>query len=110
MAYEWMIYGAYGKLSLDTHGHPDYIDNGRILTADRDLFKERQVISIHLLEFFERIHSIMDLAMVMTSNILQENVQDFDEVKQNLQNLLKDDQFLKLGLINTKQRLEQILK
>ncbi len=105
-----LIYGMYGKLSPNVHVLPDYTDMGRVLVSEEKPFTERKVMSKYLLEYLGMLHTIIDIGMVVTLNILKDNVQNFSEVRDNLTVMLKDQQFLSLGLQYTPKRIETLLK
>lgn len=105
-----LIYGIYGKLSPNVHVLPDYIDRGRILVSEETPFKERKVIPKYLLEYLEMLHTTMDVAMVGSLNILKENIQNFEEVRDNLASVLNDQQFMSLELQYTPNRIMVLLK
>lgn len=104
-----LIYGnIYEKLSFNAHVLPDYIDIGRVLVSEKDLFQEREVMSNHLLEYFNMVHTIMDICMVASINILKENIQSFKEVKENIRERSMDKQFVSLGLKHTQKRIREL--
>lgn len=102
------VYSLYSRLSLDTHGIPDNLDVGRILIYDKDLFRDRQIIDEELIEYFDTLVSIMDLGMIMTLNLLKENIKQ-DEIKSRLKELINKSEFKNLKLINTESRIQKLI-
>jgi hypothetical protein len=98
----------YSKLSADIHVIPDRIDIGRRIASEgQDLF-EQQVIPAVLKEFAMVLHEIMDVAIVIELNILQDFVVRFESVKPKL--LKRVTVIEQLGLKYSLLKMRELLK
>lgn len=76
--------GLYSRLSADIHVIPDRIDIGRRIASETpDLFEQR-VVPAALREYAAILHEVMDIAIVVELNILQDLVERFDSVRLKL--------------------------
>ncbi len=76
--------GLYSRLSADIHVIPDRTDIGRRITFEEpDLF-EQQVTPTALREHATTLHEIMDIAILIELNILQDLVERFESVRLKL--------------------------
>lgn len=76
--------GLYSGLSTDIHVIPDRIDVGRRIVSEKpDLF-EQKVDPAALLKHATILHEIMDIAIVIELNILQDLVDHFKPVRLKL--------------------------
>jgi hypothetical protein len=86
----------YHKLSGDVHAHPNRTGIGRILTyRPRDLFEQKKVIRRVLAEYLRDLRKVTDIGIVMTMNLLKENLEQFpqtrDHVRANFSQRFKDN-------------------
>ncbi len=104
-----MIYkDIYADLSADIHAVPDRTDVGRRINSDTpDLF-EQHVDKEILHSYAELLHKLIDIAIVVELNILQENIRQFKTVRTKLSErvtVLK-----KLDLQYSYERLSELIK
>jgi hypothetical protein len=76
----------YRKLSGDVHAHPNRTGVGRILIyRRRDLFKQKKVMRRVLAEYLRDLRKVADVGIVMTINILKENLEQFPQTRDQVQ-------------------------
>lgn len=107
--YDLIYDNIYKKLSMNTHGMFDATDIGRVLVSDKELFRDREILSEHLLEYFNILHEVIDICLVATMNILKENTQN-SKVKDSLRERIMDAQFISFELKYTQKRIKELLE
>lgn len=105
-----LIYGMYGKLSQNVHVLPDYTDIGRVMLSEEIPFGERKVMPSYLSEYHELLFTTIDVGMVVTLNILGQNIKNFKEIRDHLASILDDGRFISLDLKHTPNRIVELLQ
>jgi len=82
-----IIYEIYTNLSADVHVIPNKTDIGRRLLKGEDLF-ETTVILDELNKFFNLLHEVMDIGIVIELNVLNDWIQQNGIVKDRLKERL----------------------
>jgi hypothetical protein len=98
----------YSRLSADIHVVPDRLDIGRRIASEgQDLF-EQQVIPAALREYAITLHEIMDVAIVIELNILQDFVERFESARLKLSDrlIVMEQLGLKYSLVKMRELLE----
>ena len=78
------LYELYQALSADVHVIPDKTDIGRRLVAGTFELFEQTVIQSSLREYGVNLHRIMDIAIVMELNIMQDLIERFASARSKL--------------------------
>ncbi len=99
----------YGKLSRDVHVYPGNIDVGRLVLHDKEYkpFTDKKILKNHLDEYLETLRIIMDISLVVVSNLLISNLDDPD-VCNNVKQRISTKNFQKLGLNFSKNHLRYL--
>lgn len=74
----------YSKLSADIHLVPDKTDIGRRIASEGTELFEESVLPASLREYATKLHEIMDVAIVIELNILQDVIKRFESVRSKL--------------------------
>jgi len=73
--------GLYSDLSAHIHAVPDRTDIGRRIASERpDLF-EQNIVPVALRDYTVTLHEIMDVAIVIELNILQDLIEGFESAR-----------------------------
>lgn len=107
---ESLVYGIYQKLSSDVHVSHDNTDIGRRLITNRDLFKKREIMPEYLTEYLELLHTVMDVCLVVLLNMLKDEIQNSEAVREFLRKRLEDDYFSSLELSMTQNRIRVLIE
>jgi hypothetical protein len=106
---EAVVSGAYRKLSRDVHAHPDRTDIGRILTySSRQLFGPKSVSRRFLSEYSDDLKEVIDIGIVTTCNLLQDNLIQYPETRERLSQISSEARAL--GLVYTSRRIAQLVR
>ena len=106
---EAVVSRAYGKLSRDVHAHPDRTDIGRILTySSRQLFGPKRVSRRFLSEYSDDLKEVIDIGIVTTCNLLQDNLIQYPETRERLSQIASEAKAL--GLVYTPRRIAQLVR
>jgi hypothetical protein len=98
----------YQKLSKDVHAHPDRTDIGRVLTYNsQHLFESKRVMRPILLEYLSDLRQVLDASIVVTMNMLRDNLGKYHDTKQQI--LEVTSEFDMRGLECTSRRLTKLL-
>jgi len=94
----------YSRLSADIHVIPDRIDIGRRIASEKLSLFEQQVAPAALREYATTLHEIMDMAILIELNILQDLVERFESVRHKLSKRLNimEQLGLKYSLMKTR--------
>ncbi len=99
----------YRKLSGDVHAHPNRTGVGRILIyRPRDLFEPKKVLRRVLAEYLRDLRKVTDIGIVMTMNLLKENLEQFPQTQDRLRSAFQQ-RFRDLGLKYASGRLSNLL-
>jgi len=98
----------YSGLSADIHVVPDRTDIGRRIASERPELFEQDVLPASLRDYATTLHAIMDAAIVIELNILQDNIQRFESVRLKLSERLNGME--QLGLKYSPIRVRDLLK
>lgn len=108
--YETIYKKLYRKLSADVHVVPDRTDIGTILLQKpEDLFESHRVMKVQLVEFLVDLGEVTDIGIVVTLNVLKENLVVYEELREMLRQTLKDPEYRQLGLKYSPKRIESLL-
>jgi hypothetical protein len=89
----------YSELSKDVHVLPDRTDIGKVVIhSPRDLFKTPRPMRRILSEYLDSLKDTMDIGIVLTINVLQDNIEQHDEARDYLEQLLRNRDFRSLLL------------
>jgi hypothetical protein len=106
---ERVLSRTYSKLSRDVHAHPDRTDIGRILThSSRLLFGPKRVSRRFLAEYLDDLSDVVDIGIVTTCNLLQDNLMLYPETHERLGQIASDAE--KVGLVYTPRRIRQLVR
>ncbi len=98
----------YSGLSADVHVIPDRTDIGKRITSEMpDLF-EQLIVPARLREYATILHEIMDVAIVIELNILQDLIERFESARLKLSERLTVME--QLGLKYAPMRARELLK
>lgn len=98
----------YHKLSKDVHAHPNRTGTGRILIyRPRDLFEPKKVLRRVLAEYLRDLGKVTDIGIVMTMNLLMENLEQFPQTRDQVGPF--QQRFTDLGLKHASGRLSNLL-
>ncbi len=98
----------YSSLSADVHAVPDRTDIGRrIASEELDLF-EQIIVPALLREYATTLHEVMDVAIVIELNILQDLIQRFESARLKLSERLTVME--QLGLNYAPMRARELLR
>ena len=98
----------YGRLSAYVHAIPDKTDiAGRIFQTPNQIF-DQVLLQDKLSEYTHCLHEVMDLAIVVLLNIMEDLIRQYDEAKTSLRERLKtiEELGLKYSLIRAKRLLK----
>jgi len=98
----------YSELSADIHVGPDRTDIGRRITSERPELFEQHVLPASLRDYATTLHAIMDVAIVIELNILQDTTQRFESVRLKLSERLNVMEQLELKY--SPMRVRELLK
>lgn len=99
----------YRKLSGDVHAHPNRTGTGRILIYQpRDLFESKKVLRRVLSEYLRDLKKVADIGIVITMNLLQENLERFPQTRDQIRTQFHQ-RFTDLGLTHSSARLTTLL-
>lgn len=108
--YENIYKKLYRKLSADVHVVPDRTDIGTILLQKpEDLFESHMVMKDQLVEYLADLAKVTDIGIVVTLNVLKENLVVYKELREMLHQTLKDPEYRQLGLKYSPKRIESLL-
>lgn len=100
--------GLYSDLSADIHAVPDRTDIGRRIASERpDLF-EQNIVPATLRDYAVTLHEIMDVAIVIELNILQDLIERFESARLELSERLTvmEQLELKYSLVKARELLK----
>lgn len=86
----------YRRLSADVHVTPEKTDIGRRLVDETSEIFEQQLLPETLREYTGLLHSVMDLAIVIELNIMEDATEQYEEARLNLRARLGTLKRLKL--------------
>ena len=100
----------YRKLSKDVHAHPNRTDIGRILIYQpSQLFEPKRVLRRVLTEYLKDLRKVADIGIVMTMNILKENLEQFPQTRDQVRSAF-EQRFKDLGLKFASSRLSALVE
>jgi hypothetical protein len=106
---EAVLSRVYGELSRDVHAHPDRTDIGRILThSSRQLFGPKKVSRRFLSEYLDDLKEVMDIGILTTCNLLQDNLIQYPGTREPLSQIASEAEAL--GLVYAPRRITQLLR
>lgn len=100
--------GLYSELSADIHVVPNRIDIGRRISSEKPELFEQHVLPASLRDYATTLQAIMDVAIVIELNILQDIIQRLDSVRPNLAERLNVME--QLGLKHGPVKVRELLK
>jgi len=93
------VMSLYSELSKDVHVLPDRTDIGKVVIhSPRDLFKTPRLMRKILSEYLDSLKDTTDIGIALTINVLQENIERYDEARDYLEQLLRSRDFRSLLL------------
>jgi hypothetical protein len=106
---EAVLSRTYKELSRDVHAHPDRTDIGRILTySSRRLFEPKRVSRRFLSEYLDDLKEVIDVGILTTCNLLQDNLIQYPETREHLSQIASEAETL--GLVYAPRRIAQLVR
>jgi hypothetical protein len=97
----------YQRLSKDVHAHPDRTDMGRVLTySSQSPFGPKKVMRHVLMEYLSDLRQVLDASIVVTLNVLRDNLDKYHEIKQQVLEVALE--FDMIDLDRTSRRLAEL--
>jgi len=98
----------YGRLSADAHVVPNRTDIGKRILSMPDQIFDQEILQDSLSEYAHCLHEVIDLAIVVELNIMRDFIEQYGEVKANLQERVEtlEELGLKYSLIRAKKLLK----
>lgn len=98
----------YGLLSADVHVIPDRTDIGRRIVAAPDEILEQKLLPEAISEYAEFVVKVMDVAIVVELNIMNDFIDKYDEARANLSG--RSHELEQLGLEYSLTRAKEFVK